>query len=470
MPSYVSKVVFDRAMAQLDSRLDELERKPPPSTPELEARVTALEADVAKLKQDIMSLQASDEGFATALAAQMVILTDHEQRLKALEAPDVPPPDGGGEVPNPPVAECTAEQLPAPPYTMRFEATDAGPNATYLWKLGKNTDDNPDEDMATGRVLDAVTYPDGGDRRVVLTVTDHETGLSAEHTHAFTLAEPEPEPEPPPDGGGGTEPPPADGDRGDLYSLSPSTLADQAALKAKLDLYEGDAVIGQNLNLVTEGGLQRLRHTFDRRGLGCSADVSCTARSKRHAAQQEIYHRIRFATSPNFQAYDEACAAQGDPVGDMKLDFGDTVGGSSGRSGGLLSHNNAATGQTQGSLYVEPSFEPKAPGVPSKGGWPGFVTQPGRTYEFQGHFRYSTTPTSNDGFYHLWVVDVATGERRKLWEDVGFSTRGDTQDLAERTNGRSWCHNQSSGPPIVMYIDVFEYDIWSVAKKPSWAA
>lgn len=444
----------------------------------LERDMVIVKTDVAKLKSDVESIRlaqvsqgksiteiagaqarlASDQA---ALAAEVAKLAD---RVSALEA-------GGGTDPEP-------EPEPEPPLEITvtgeglsrtLEATDHGPDAAYAWKLGVDTDGSG-EDTAEGRVVE-VTYPHAGERTVSVVCT-HEDGetMSAEAT--FMVEESgggEPEPEPPPDGGGGGE----TTGQGDLYSLNASALADNAALKNALNtLYEGDAVIGSNLNLVSENGLKRARHTFDRRGLACVNDVSCQCGSKRHAPQQEIYYRIRYATSPNWLAYDEVkCPAQGDQIGDMKLLFIDTVGGYSGRSGGLLSHNGAQLGAPLGSLYVEESMPPKPPGTQTKYGWPGFTSLAGRVYEFQGHWKYSTTPTSNDGFYHLWVVDVATGQRKKLWEDIGFSTRGDTVDLSEKTDGISWCHNQSSGRhDQPMFIDIFEVDIWSAKNPPSWAS
>lgn len=370
-------------------------------------------------------------------------------------------------VPELPVADCTVTQLPAPPYTMRMEATYAGPDATYFWRLGKNSDNDPDEDTATGRILEQVTYHEAGTRTVVLRVTN-EAG-SSEHTHTFQVeesAQPEPpEPEPPL---------PPDDEHGDLYSLDLGKVADNEALKKKWVLYEGDAVIGVNLNLVTlPDGTKVQRHDFDRRGLSCANDVSCQCGTPRHAPQQEVYDRLRFRKSPNWKSYDEKCAAQGDTVGDFKIKFIDTLGGYSGRSGGLLIDNNAQPGAPQGSLYMEESIPPKAPGVPSKGEWIGFTAEPDVTYEIRQRWKYSTTPVSNDGHNEVWIYRVNPDKTLTLvknWKQTGFSTCGDTQDQPEFTDGGSICHNQSSGQhDSKMWIDVYAYDIWSAGKKPSWA-
>lgn len=432
----------------------------------LKEHLTELEAAVAALKPPPQPPPSNLEPRVTALEQKdvqhEVMLSDHEGRIKALE-PTIPPDPEPG--PLPPVAECTTTQLaspPAAPFTMQFEYTDQGPDAIYRLQTGKNTDEDPAEDIVEGpeRVVQVV-YPHEGARTAVLTVTT-PAGVSEPHTHTFTVEKPT---EPPPDGGGGTQPPPSDGEYGDLYSLRPSTMVDDADLASRLNtLYEGDAVIGVNLNRVTEKGLQRLRHTFDRRGLSCANDVSCQCGSKRIEARQEIWDRFRFATSPNWLAYDEKCAP-GDTIGDMKLKFIDTVGGYSGRSGGLLSHNNAQPGAPQGSLYMEESLPPKAPGIPSRGEWIGVTFAPGVVYEIRQHWRYSTGPTSNDGVSEVQIGTIEADGSFKLvknWGQFGFSTRGDTEDQAERTEGNSWCHNQSTGRhDEAMYIDVFDVDIYS---------
>ncbi len=472
------------SLTQIEKRVAALEVKTSAHAARLDAqdvRITQHDAQIASVKGQVNRVEQSVADIKTEIAALHGALDALTERVAFLEEvvidyPEEPEPPQP-QPPTPPIADCTIVQLATPPMTMRMEALDQGPSATYAWKLGKNTDNDPAEDTATGRVLASVTYPDPGPRRVELTVT--RDGLRAKDalTIEVAAAPPNPEPQPP------------SGEHGDLYKLDLANVADNAALKKKWVLYDGDAIIGDpnvpkfingvlnpawgNMYLVTEGGVKRQRHDFDRRGLSCANDVSCQCGNPRFAPQQEVYTRLRFATSPNWKAYDEACAAQGDTVGDMKLSFIDTVGGMSGRSGGILSHNNAQPGYPQGSIYMEESLPPKAPGVASRGEWIGVTFAPGTVYEIRHRWKYSTTSTSNDGHNEVWIYRVeASGSLTliKNWKQTGFSTRGDTEDQPERTDGGSICHNQSTGPAIKMWIDVFEYDIWSAANKPSWAA
>lgn len=444
----------------------------------LDKRVTALETRATGFDAKIATLQGHDNRTDQTIVDLKNADAALDGRVTALEEAEPEPPEPQPPTP-PPVAACTVSQLATPPYTMRMEATDQGPDTAYAWKLGKDSTGDG-EDTATGRVLEAVTYPHAGQYTVELKVTN--PGGQDVHRHDLVVAEQSTEPEPPdpPD-----PLPPVFGEhvtadpawKPNLVDVNFDKYADTVAMMAASKPSDPDSMFGAqppwirtydgdvspptcSLALVVneQCGVKACRSNYVPPG-SCGSVDRVTRAVGWTPAQPRIFAERVQMLSPNFNAHDPACGAN---PGDFKNEGIDTVGDMSGNFR-VMACNSANNENPLGT----PAFntpDPSHNDVYANGA--RIVVPVGQRFSFLWDVKCSSSPSVANG--HIWIgyKNHDTGEFKTLHEKTGLRMSDGT--VADKLLDKFfWCHNLDRAKPGALWNDTFSVKIGS--NRPAWA-
>lgn len=258
-----------------------------------------------------------------------------------------------------------------------------------------------------------------------------------------------------PGGGGGAEPP-VEGMVWDFnaedYATSTELRNDSATFITAFDEESNfDGATG-SFSLVSAAGEKFMQYLYTRavNGISGCRSITITRSSLRFTPVQTMGWRSVFRFSPNFETDNAACLPS-----DLKFIFGDTVSDESGRI--------AVYAGGQGVMVERPRDPDLGPGF--TGAYTPNVVNPnvrdlwdGAEHVFEVVFRHSTTTTSDDGLFKVWLDGVL------IHNEFGFNTCKSAADGngPEKSDGVSFCHNEDDGVEgNTMWIRWKRFTVWN---------
>ena len=218
----------------------------------------------------------------------------------------------------------------------------------------------------------------------------------------------------------------------DSYNGTAELLADCTTFFCPED--QGTSSITLDATMAPPGETKSMRYSYLHGGTGCtSITVGRTLRLP--SAQQEVWAEFPVRWSTNFTTANAAC-----PPNDHKLIFGDTESGLSGQ----WAFSVGAGAPPAHSLTVErPAPDTRGPILPNRPGVPtaAVLWQSDSWHTVRLHIKHSTTPTSANGIFEVWIDGVL------IHRETLFNTdRNDGSGNPDFITGFSFAHNKDDGP------------------------
>jgi hypothetical protein len=205
--------------------------------------------------------------------------------------------------------------------------------------------------------------------------------------------------------------------------------------------------------MVPPGGTKSMRYHYLHGGNGCNS-ITIRRSIKFPTVQQEAWAEFRIRFSTNFSTANSSCAPN-----DHKLIFGDTRADQSGR---WAFYVGADSPPTHTIMVQRPSPDPRGGFYPNRRNAPFAETlwQSGTWHTVRLHLKHSTTATSADGAFEVWLDGLL------IHREINFNT-DDARGGTDRLMGFSFAHNKDDGPPGVdMYLWWGPITIYTV--NPGW--
>ncbi|MES2177443.1 MAG: Ig-like domain-containing protein [Gemmatimonadota bacterium] len=226
------------------------------------------------------------------------------------------------------------------------------------------------------------------------------------------------------------------------FRCSEQNLTDSAGVKG---FVAGEISLDQSTG--PPGNTKSMRYHYLHPGDGCNS-ITLRRSVLLKPVVQEVWGEFRVKWSSNFTVSNKLCSPNG-----HKFIFGDTESDFNYRWAFYVGADEPGQHALREEL-------PSRPGIPGGNYWlnrnprgtPG-ETRPeqlwdGNWHTIRLHMRASSTPTSADGRWQIWV------DGKLLHDDGGFSTyRNDGTNAPDMIEGFSFAHNKDDGPPgIDMYV------------------
>jgi hypothetical protein len=239
----------------------------------------------------------------------------------------------------------------------------------------------------------------------------------------------------------------------DSYTSTAELLGDCTTFHCPED--RGTSGITLDATMAPPGGTQSMRYSYLHGGTGCTS-ISVGRTIRFPTAQQEVWAEFPVRWSTNFTTANAAC-----PPNDHKLIFGDTESNASGQ----WAFSVGAGAPPAHSLTVErPAPDTRGPVFPNRPGVPTAeaLWQSDSWHTVRLHIKHSTTPTSTNGIFEVWIDGVL------LHRETLFNTdRNDGSGSPDFITGFSFAHNKDDGPPgVEMYLWWGNIKVYNV--NPGW--
>jgi hypothetical protein len=224
-----------------------------------------------------------------------------------------------------------------------------------------------------------------------------------------------------------------------LHSITFDRYGSTAELRN--DCVTFNCVEQDNVNLIdldetvaAPGSTKSMRYRYRHAGSGCNS-ITIRRAFKFAQVQQEVWAEFKVRFSTNFTTANSACAPN-----DHKLIFGDTKGDQSSRWAFYVGADSPPRHTlmvqrpepTPGAVYPNQRNAPSAEALWQSGTW----------HTVRLHIKHSTTMTSGDGIWEVWLDGVL------IHRETGFNTNNAAGSF-ERLMGFSFAHNKDDGPPDV---------------------